>query len=353
MGVRRHFILGSMAVAAFGSFAAQAADPPRTLPLVVLPEAVLFPGQPLTLSIVQPRDRKMMGAVLNGDGRLGVVLKTNGKPAAIGCTADILYIEQLGGGGFNMLTQGGRRFRVGSYTQRDPFLLAAVDWLAEGPSGKELEPLVIETKQLLQDVVGLSSEALKRTVDLPKLPSEPREFSYWMASRFYGDPGTQQMLLEIPGTAERLQKAKAILLSTRQELIASLQRQSGRTRAADTPTPGETKLALGGSDPISFSMLIGSDFLQGVVLSDRLLLTRRKGGAAEVGTQIRLTPAQQQQFFKLWIAFVKDVEAGAYARADKKPAQPSPLNGWLREVVFASSTPDRAELLAALQKTQP
>lgn len=195
----------------------------RELPVFPLPEVVLFPGSPLPLHIFEYRYRMMMASVLETDKRFGVLMwnPQEGRPAAVGCCAEILRHERLPDGRMMILTLGQQRFQVLNYVREKPFRVALVEWIEDESPTEDIQSLASEVKELLQDVVQLSAKLTDQEVDLPdKYPALPREFSYWVASNFQGAPLEQQALLEMQDTAGRLRRESEILASTRSHLAA-------------------------------------------------------------------------------------------------------------------------------------
>ena len=87
----------------------------RELPLFPLPEVVLFPRQaPTPAHIFEFRYRIMMNTILESDRRFGVLLwdPVQGKPATIGCCAEIIQYQRLPDDRMTVLTLGQQRFRV-------------------------------------------------------------------------------------------------------------------------------------------------------------------------------------------------------------------------------------------------
>lgn len=194
----------------------------RELPLFPLPEVVLFPGRPLPLHIFEFRYRIMMNTILESDRRFGVLLmESSGKPASVGCCAEIIRYQRLPDDRMKVLTLGQQRFRVLEYVRDKPYRVGLVEWIEDRPPQKQLNSLGSEVEQLLRDVVRLSAKLTDQNIELPDdIPSLPRELSYWVASNLYGVPAEQQSLLEMEDTAARLEREAEILTSTRNHLAA-------------------------------------------------------------------------------------------------------------------------------------
>ena len=94
---------------------------PSTLPLLPLPNVVLFPGVFLPLHIFEARYRAMTEDALAGDRMIGMALlkpgfdaEYEGRPPIypVGCVGLITHAERLPDGRFNVVLQGVERFRV-------------------------------------------------------------------------------------------------------------------------------------------------------------------------------------------------------------------------------------------------
>jgi len=195
----------------------------RELPLFPLPEVVLFPTRPLPLHIFEFRYRIMMNTILDSDRRFGVLLwdPVQGKPATVGCCAEVLQYQRLPDDRMKMLTLGQQRFRVLEYVREKPYKVGLVEWIEDYSPVKDLQALAREVEQLLRDVVRLSAKLTDQNIKLPEdLPDLPTELSYWVASNLYNVAAEQQALLEIQDTAARLEREAEILTSTRNHLAA-------------------------------------------------------------------------------------------------------------------------------------
>ncbi len=195
----------------------------RELPLFPLPEVVLFPGRPLPLHIFEFRYRIMMNTILETDRRFGVLMwdQAQGKPASVGCCAEIIQFQRLPDDRMKIRTIGQQRFRVLEYVREKPYRVGLVEWIEDLPPEQDLKPLADSVAQLLRDVVRLSAKLTEQEIELPDtIPDLPLELSYWVASNLYGVAEEQQILLEMQDTAARLEREAEILTSTRNHLAA-------------------------------------------------------------------------------------------------------------------------------------
>ncbi len=164
-----------------------------------------------------------MNTILEGDRRFGVVMwdQLQGKPAAIGCCAEIIEFQRLPDDRMKVLTLGQQRFRVLEYVREKPYRVGLVEWIEDTPPESDLNSLATNVSELLQDVVRLSAKLTGQEIELPDtMPEHPIELSYWIASNLYGVADEQQALLEMQDTAARLGREAEILTSTRNHLAA-------------------------------------------------------------------------------------------------------------------------------------
>jgi len=89
-----------------------------TLPIFPLAGAILFPRSQLPLHIFEPRYREMVRDAIDGPGRIGMIqpsrLDDEDRPPLynVGCVGDIVGVEELEDGRFNIVLHGSNRFRL-------------------------------------------------------------------------------------------------------------------------------------------------------------------------------------------------------------------------------------------------
>jgi uncharacterized protein len=88
------------------------------VPLFPLPGAILFPRSQLPLHVFEPRYREMVRDAMDGAGRIAMIQPhrlddDNQAPLyAVGCVGDVVGIEELEDGRFNIVLLGSNRFRM-------------------------------------------------------------------------------------------------------------------------------------------------------------------------------------------------------------------------------------------------
>jgi Lon protease-like protein len=203
---------------------------------------VLFPGLVLPLHIFEERYRELvrhLTALPDDTPReFGVVAirsgwevqqSTNstadpildGTPSLyeVGCTAELRQVTELPDGGFDLVTVGRRRFRLGEVDERStPYLTAEVEWLPE-PDGQEevadlLAPRVLA---VFRQYLGLIRADPEATIS-EQLPDDPTVISHLVAATAALTVADRQRLLATPDTAARL-RAELRLLSREAALL--------------------------------------------------------------------------------------------------------------------------------------
>ena len=198
----------------------------RELPLFPLPEVVLFPQEVLPLHIFESRYRIMLKSVLETDSMFGVIKwDANTKSMAnVGCCAQIIKHQTAEDGRSNIITLGQQRFQILEIVRSTPFCSAMVTWINDEnvDNFQKLDALKDSVTEALSDVVKLTSKLTNSKKNLPeKLPNNPMELSFWVASHLGGAVAEeQQRLLEERNTYTRLKREFEMLDHTRKQLAA-------------------------------------------------------------------------------------------------------------------------------------
>ena len=97
----------------------------RRVPLFPLPGAILFPRSQLPLHIFEPRYREMVRDAIDGPGRIGMIQPHRldddnlAQLYSVGCIGELVGVEELEDGRFNIVLLGSNRFRLISETEAD------------------------------------------------------------------------------------------------------------------------------------------------------------------------------------------------------------------------------------------
>ena len=180
---------------------------PLRVPLFPLAGALLFPRAQLPLHIFEERYREMVRDALAGPGRIAMI-QPNGEgehPSLYrsGCLGEIVGVEELEDGRFNIVLQGSQRFRLiaeadagTAYRQADIDLAAYDD--------AEPDPLPLILRSSVEREARRFGDALGLAVDwdaVGRLDDEMLVNAIAQVAPF--DPGAKQALLEEPGLEGR------------------------------------------------------------------------------------------------------------------------------------------------------
>ena len=105
------------------------------VPIFPLAGAILFPRSQLPLHIFEPRYRDMVRDALDAAGQIGIIQPLTideGNPAlySVGCVGEIVGVEELEDGRYNIVLNGSNRFRIIAETE-----LGTITWDAAADAG--------------------------------------------------------------------------------------------------------------------------------------------------------------------------------------------------------------------------
>ena len=183
----------------------------RTLrvPLFPLAGAILFPRSQLPLHIFEPRYREMVRDAIDGPGRIAMVqphrLDDDNKAPlfSVGCVGELVGVEELEDGRFNIVLLGSNRFRLVREIEADSaYRCAEVDIEAfddgEPPALSMVERAEVEREaRRLGDAMGLIVD----WAAVSRLDDEMLVNAIAQVAPF--DIGAKQALLEQPTLAGR------------------------------------------------------------------------------------------------------------------------------------------------------
>lgn len=176
----------------------------RTLrvPLFPLPGAILFPRSQLPLHIFEPRYREMVRDAIDGVGRIAMIqphrLDDDNKAPLydVGCVGELVGVEELEDGRFNIVLLGSNRFRIVREVDIDAaYRCADVD--IEAFSDDEPEPLAMVQRAEVEREARRLGDAMGLAVDwaaVSRLDDEMLVNAIAQVAPF--DVGAKQALLE-------------------------------------------------------------------------------------------------------------------------------------------------------------
>ncbi|HEY7005197.1 MAG TPA: LON peptidase substrate-binding domain-containing protein [Sphingomicrobium sp.] len=172
------------------------------VPLFPLPGAILFPRSQLPLHIFEPRYRDMVRDAVDGAGRIAMIQPhrlddDNRAPLfAVGCVGEIVGLEELEDGRFNIVLMGSNRFRMIREADVDAsYRCADVD--IEAFDDEEPEPLSLGQRAEVEREARRLGNAMGLAVDwdaVSRLDDEMLVNAIAQVAPF--DIGAKQALLE-------------------------------------------------------------------------------------------------------------------------------------------------------------
>ena len=191
------------------------------LPLFPL-GTVLFPGLVLPLHVFEERYRALVRHLValpdDTPRQFGVVAIRRGWEVdqqgalvlhEVGCTAQVRQVTSHPDGRFDLTTVGHRRFTIRQVNaDREPYLLADVDWLDEstGEAGAVdlLMPAVLDLFQTYLRLVRPAQAG-------EQVPDDPTVLSHVIAATAALSLDERQALLAAPNTLHRLRAERSLL----------------------------------------------------------------------------------------------------------------------------------------------
>jgi Lon protease-like protein len=173
------------------------------VPLFPLPGAILFPRSQLPLHIFEPRYREMVRDAVEGAGRIAMIQPhrlddDNRAPLyGVGCVGDLVSLEELEDGRFNIVLLGTNRFRIVREQEPDSYRVAEVD--IQAFDDDEPPPLSLVQRAEVEREARRLGDAMGLAVDwtaVNRLDDEMLVNAIAQVAPF--DVGAKQALLEQP-----------------------------------------------------------------------------------------------------------------------------------------------------------
>ena len=173
------------------------------VPIFPLAGAILFPRSQLPLHIFEPRYREMVRDALDGSGQIGMIQPLSLDPVSpplygAGCVGEIVGVEELENGRFNIVLLGTNRFRyIQDVSFGAAYRCAEVD--IEPFDDSEPEPLSLAQRAEVEREARRLGEAMGLAVDwdaVSRLDDEMLVNAIAQVAPF--DVGAKQALLEQP-----------------------------------------------------------------------------------------------------------------------------------------------------------
>ena len=180
---------------------------PVRIPIFPLAGAILFPRAQLPLHIFEERYREMVRDALAGKAQIGMIqpLEPGDHPSLyrVGCIGEVVGVEELDDGRFNIVLQGSTRFRlIAEADVGTAYRQADVDTAAYNDD--EPDPLASVVRADVEREARRFGDALGLSVDweaVGRLDDEMLVNAIAQVAPF--DIGAKQALLEEPTLAGR------------------------------------------------------------------------------------------------------------------------------------------------------
>ncbi len=178
------------------------------VPLFPLAGAILFPRSQIPLHIFEPRYREMVSDAIAGAGRIGMIQPQSAEEGTpplfgVGCVGEIVGVEEMEDGRFNIVLLGSNRFRLtGEASNGTLYRLGEVD--VDAFDDSEPPPLHLVVRAEVEQEARRLGDALGLAVDwnaVARLDDEMLVNAISQVAPF--DIGAKQALLEEPTLASR------------------------------------------------------------------------------------------------------------------------------------------------------
>ena len=194
---------------------------PSSLPILPLRGLVVYPETAVPLTIGQPRSIRLVDDVVAGEDRL-IGLVTSRDPELeipepkdlyeIGTVAMIHRLFRAPDGTIRLLVQGTARFKLGEFTQHEPYLKAEIHLIPETEEeGVEVEALARNARDQFAHIGELITSIPRELVGSVQAIEDPLQTVYTIANFQRMDLSAAQSLLELDSVKEKLHKLVGIL----------------------------------------------------------------------------------------------------------------------------------------------
>ncbi len=211
---------------------------PDALPVLPLPDGVVFPLTAVPLLVVNPAAVRVIDDVMRGNRLLVFVAQREPAPNAavtpenvhrVGTAGAIHQMARMPDSSVRVMVQGIERVRLLDFVAKDPYLVARIQGAPEHvAAGPEVEGLRRAVVDLFRRLVELSSELPDELAGMAESFTDPRQVVYFVASLVRMDTTARQVLLETDSVADKLRRLVDVVQS---ELSV---REIGRKIASDT-----------------------------------------------------------------------------------------------------------------------
>lgn len=193
---------------------------PKELPILPLRNSVFFPGAVMPLTIGRTKTIRLIEEATRDKSLLGIITQKSPEiddpdttdMYEIGTAARIIKLARTGKDGFNIVVEGISRFKVDTYTQKEPFFTARINQLYdEGGSDVEVEALSLNLKNTAREVIELLPEIPVMAKQLLDSISAPGHLADLITANIDATIDEKQDVLEATVLKSRLNKVLELL----------------------------------------------------------------------------------------------------------------------------------------------
>jgi ATP-dependent Lon protease len=195
---------------------------PDTLPVLPLPDSVVFPYMILPLFVNRERSAKAVDQALSGNRMILLIAQRDPSVDdpkgvdlhAFGTVSVIMRMIKLPDGRIRILAQGFARASVEYFDETQPYLVAKVQPRAEPqsiPDSVELEALIRSVKSAVEKAVSLGKNLSQDFVSIISSVDEPGRLADLVISNLDVKVERAQVILETIDPVERLRKVHDLL----------------------------------------------------------------------------------------------------------------------------------------------
>ncbi len=194
---------------------------PSILPILPLRGLVVYPETAVPLTIGQARSIRLVDDVVADDNRMiGLVASRNPELESpepkdlynIGTVAMVHRLFRAPDGTIRLLVQGMSRFRLGEFTQSEPYLKANIELSPETLTGGiEVEALARNARDQFAHIAEMIPSIPRELVASVQSLEDPLQTVYTIANFQRMDLSDAQLLLELDSVQEKLLKLIGIL----------------------------------------------------------------------------------------------------------------------------------------------
>ena len=186
------------------------------LSILPLRNAILFPGAILPIDVGRRKSVKLIEDILTKERPvIGILAQRDARTEdptgkdlyQIGTAAKVLKVIKISKDNFSVVLQGVSRFKVGDFTQSDPFLVANITSLPDPlATDMELDTLVTNLKEVARKVIKLMPELPKETMTIIESVTDSGQLSDLVSGNLDIQLEEKQDVLETLDRKERVRK---------------------------------------------------------------------------------------------------------------------------------------------------